>query len=254
MMMKKKCINCLSDNIEVLNVLVDEVISYDFKNISIKSDELEHTLLLLNIKKLGGYLDFEIGGASRPNKEIFTQLLIQTLDFINERPESDFTSQSYGNFFICIHGKLENHERNNSIKYIIERYRNVGVTRREITLKLLDILRKLKVDEEILKKIPFDISKSDDGKTFQGAVFNKWFYTTEEEKLRGLAYSYMYFVAPDDSDLYIAVEVEKNEIPAEFISKNSTTIYTYDTNKSSIQRDGKLIFFAKKYIKHQMNR
>ena len=127
----KKCLICGVSNVEVLDVKIEDYPLYDFDYLADRDVKNNEQMLIFRIDKTGTAINIKTGGTiQRIDKYFMKSAVLKTWDLVNSRPNDDFLFQNNGTFFICITGRY-NYENN---EYIIrvERYRNTGLTRKEI--------------------------------------------------------------------------------------------------------------------------
>jgi hypothetical protein len=125
------CINCGSDNTEVVDVDVDGYRLYNFSRLVKKCEHQGLYMFNLNIGKKGGQFSVQTGGSPAVSKEFAAQAFEKINQVILSKPLSSFKSHENGKFFISVLETLPTNST--SDKIVVQKLTYAGLSKDDIT-------------------------------------------------------------------------------------------------------------------------
>lgn len=131
------CVFCGSPNLEYVDVEVAGKKLYEFERISARCGIGGDYLFMVNIDKRDGQSRLKTGGSQYVTTSFVKQVLAKLDNLLDERPKDVFASKEKGNLFACLTGKRQGEDY---VEFQVERFRNTGISRKEINT-LIDVVR-----------------------------------------------------------------------------------------------------------------
>ena len=235
------CSFCGSSNVEVYDVEVDSYRLFDVDRLSNESLYSGGSLIYVDIIKKGRETSLNIAFDKAYHPDFLKAAIFKIIDTVNTLPNKYFVEQIKGNFDICLTGFFDNELGKVILK--LERFMNVGITRKEILCALKSICENENMNisingcDSIKGKSIFFTKK------FKGSMFISSIYATYEEQEKGLPFSCVAF----DFDENVIIACDTNgKSPQDFIAENKNTIYVVDDEQPYLTWQNKVVFFAKK--------
>ncbi len=234
------CEFCNSNNVEVQEIKVNDIPLFANDKIKQKLDASNGKLIMFNIDKTISGISLRQGGTQYVDGDFVKASLQYISNIIEERPKNNFDACPKGWFIISLTTKAKGSNQD----FSVERFKTIGITKSEIyeSLKLVGDQVGVKFPTVEKATLKSDLKE----KAFKGSYFNKWFYaeSLSEAEREGYPYANAYFDVDDTTTVAIGTGPSS---PREFIMKNLNNHFIIDTDKKPLIRNGKTVYYAKKY-------
>ncbi len=124
------CKNCLSTNVEFLEIEVNGKKLYDFDKIDLRSRMHKESILQLKVSKSHSEIKFESSNSQNSNEKFIQASLHELISVLNSKSQSSFNHSDRGTFFICVTGGYDFDDEKMITR--IERLQLVGIRLPEI--------------------------------------------------------------------------------------------------------------------------